>query len=75
MLTVRRDSFVDNFEWQSGFAVRFGMQYCNFSDPELPRPVPKAAILGVSATTDMKDRYYKASFFELKSAFDIYQEK
>lgn len=30
-------SFVDNFEWQSGFAVRFGMQYCNFSDPELRR--------------------------------------
>ncbi|KAK5677270.1 hypothetical protein LTS10_010459 [Elasticomyces elasticus] len=49
-------SFVDNFEWASAYGVRFGMQYVNFSDPELPR-------------------YYKASFFEYKSAFDIYQEK
>ncbi|KAK5125738.1 hypothetical protein LTR85_012012 [Meristemomyces frigidus] len=49
-------SFYDNFEWSSGFAVKFGMQYVNFSDPALPR-------------------YYKASFFEYKSVFDIYQEK
>lgn len=43
-------------EWASGFAVTFGMQYVNFSDPALPR-------------------YYKASFFEYKNAFDVYQEK
>ncbi|KAF2765349.1 glycoside hydrolase [Teratosphaeria nubilosa] len=49
-------SFYDNFEWSSGFATKFGMQYVNFSDPQLPR-------------------YYKASFFEYKHAFDVYQEK
>ena len=45
-----------SFQWASGFAVRFGMQYVNTSDPKLPR-------------------YYKASFFEYKNAFDVYQEK
>lgn len=27
----------DNFEWSDGPAVKFGMQYVNFSDPALPR--------------------------------------
>ncbi|KAK3705464.1 hypothetical protein LTR37_013281 [Vermiconidia calcicola] len=51
-------SLYDNFEeqWASGFAVRFGMQYVDFTDPQLPR-------------------YYKASFFEYKRAFDVYQER
>nr|BCO16663.1 beta-glycosidase [eukaryotic synthetic construct] len=30
-------SFVDNFEWGSGLEQRFGMQYVNYTDPDLPR--------------------------------------
>ena len=30
-------SFVDNLEWNSGFSVRFGLQYVNFTDPALER--------------------------------------
>lgn len=30
-------SLYDNYEWSSGFAVTFGMQYVNFSDSALPR--------------------------------------
>lgn len=31
---------MDNFEWASGYAERFGLYYVNFSDPALPR-IPK----------------------------------
>ncbi|TKX25586.1 beta-glucosidase-like protein 1 [Elsinoe australis] len=30
-------SFVDNYEWQTGYQGRFGLQYVNFSDPARPR--------------------------------------
>ncbi|THW90083.1 glycoside hydrolase [Aureobasidium pullulans] len=30
-------SFVDNLEWNSGFSVRFGLQYVNFTDSTLER--------------------------------------
>lgn len=53
MLTVRHDSFVDNLEWQAGYAVRFGMQYCNFSDPELPRRVPCSSLHRACASADV----------------------
>lgn len=28
---------VGDEQWAQGFSVTFGMQYCNFSDPALPR--------------------------------------
>eukprot|EP00079_Xenopus_tropicalis_P017525 XP_004917683.1 PREDICTED: lactase-phlorizin hydrolase-like [Xenopus tropicalis] len=33
-------SLMDNFEWATGFAERFGLHYTNYSDPELAR-IPK----------------------------------
>ncbi|KAI5268735.1 glycoside hydrolase [Aureobasidium subglaciale] len=30
-------SSVDNLEWNSGFSIRFGMQYVNFTEPSLER--------------------------------------
>lgn len=35
-------SVMDNFEWATGFAERFGVHYVNRSDPSLPR-IPKAS--------------------------------
>ena len=31
---------MDNFEWSHGYAVRFGIHYIDFNDPELKR-IPK----------------------------------
>uniref|UniRef100_A0A7M4EBU7 Lactase n=2 Tax=Crocodylus porosus TaxID=8502 RepID=A0A7M4EBU7_CROPO len=33
-------SLMDNFEWATGFAERFGLHYTNYTDPALPR-IPK----------------------------------
>ncbi|KAF2765140.1 glycoside hydrolase [Teratosphaeria nubilosa] len=49
-------SLYDNFEWEEGYELKMGLQYVNFSRPDLKR-------------------YYKASFFEYKRMFDIYQDK
>lgn len=35
-------SVMDNFEWATGFAERFGVHFVNRSDPSLPR-IPKAS--------------------------------
>nr|BAF94233.1 Lct [Rattus norvegicus] len=35
-------SIMDNFEWATGFAERFGVHFVNRSDPSLPR-IPKAS--------------------------------
>ncbi|XP_062969222.1 lactase/phlorizin hydrolase [Cynocephalus volans] len=35
-------SVMDNFEWASGFAERFGLHFVNYTDPSLPR-IPKAS--------------------------------
>lgn len=35
-------SFLDNFEWMSGYSEHFGLHYVNFSDPDRPR-TPKAS--------------------------------
>nr|XP_022342919.1 uncharacterized protein LOC111136393 isoform X1 [Crassostrea virginica] len=37
-------SFMDNFEWNTGYAEKFGMHYVNFSDPARPR-TPKLSAL------------------------------
>ena len=33
---------MDNFEWDKGYSVRYGLHYVNFSDPNRPR-APKAS--------------------------------
>lgn len=33
---------MDNFEWATGFAERFGLHFVNYTDPSLPR-IPKAS--------------------------------
>uniref|UniRef100_A0A8C5R704 Lactase n=1 Tax=Leptobrachium leishanense TaxID=445787 RepID=A0A8C5R704_9ANUR len=35
-------SLMDNFEWATGYAERFGLYYTNYSDPDLTR-IPKAS--------------------------------
>ncbi|XP_047578460.1 lactase/phlorizin hydrolase [Lutra lutra] len=35
-------SVMDNFEWATGFAERFGLHFVNYTDPSLPR-IPKAS--------------------------------
>ncbi|ELV10219.1 Lactase-phlorizin hydrolase [Tupaia chinensis] len=35
-------TLMDNFEWATGFAERFGLHFVNYSDPSLPR-IPKAS--------------------------------
>ncbi|KAM6175050.1 lactase/phlorizin hydrolase [Erethizon dorsatum] len=35
-------TLMDNFEWATGFAERFGLHYVNHTDPSLPR-IPKAS--------------------------------
>lgn len=37
-------SFMDNFEWNTGYAEKFGMHYVNFSDPERPRTPKLSAV-------------------------------
>lgn len=38
-------SFIDNFEWRKGFAMKFGLIECDYSDPELKRKPRKSAYL------------------------------
>jgi lactase-phlorizin hydrolase len=38
-------SLIDNMEWDSGFTIRFGVHYVNYSDPELPRSPKRSAML------------------------------
>ena len=33
---------MDNFEWEKGYSVRYGLHYVNFTDPDRPR-IPKAS--------------------------------
>lgn len=35
-------SVMDNFEWATGFAERFGLHFVNYTDPSRPR-IPKAS--------------------------------
>ncbi|XP_061162617.1 lactase/phlorizin hydrolase-like, partial [Saccostrea echinata] len=37
-------SFMDNFEWNTGYAEKFGMHYVNFSDPSRPRTPKLSAV-------------------------------
>lgn len=42
---------MDNLEWATGFAERFGLFYVNRSDPSLPR-VAKASVATYSTIID-----------------------
>lgn len=35
-------TLMDNFEWATGFAEKFGLHFVNYTDPSLPR-IPKAS--------------------------------